>query len=83
MITAELPTGPEGAESNNFKWPRRCSHGLKPALISNLAMLKKEGEKKIKQKEKEWKPEKPEISLHVSENWKVLLVVSVTGLSFY
>lgn len=50
MIAAELPTGPGGLESNNFKWPHRCSHGLKPALISNLVMLKKEGEGEKKKK---------------------------------
>lgn len=48
VIAAELPTGPEGPESNNFKWPHRCSHGLRPALISNLVMLKKEGEERKK-----------------------------------
>lgn len=37
----------------------------------------------MKGTEKEGKPEKTEISLNVSENWKVLLVVSLTGLSFY
>lgn len=36
-----------------------------------------------KGKEEEWKPEKPEISLNGSENWKVLLVVSMTDLNFY
>lgn len=51
-ITAELPTGPEGIESNNVKWPPRCSHGPKPALISNLVMLKKEDEEKRKGKRK-------------------------------
>lgn len=53
MIAAELPTGPGGLESNNFKWSHRCSRGLKPALISNLVMLKKEGEgKKMEKKAK-------------------------------
>lgn len=83
-ITAELPTGPEGIESNNVKWPPRCSHGPKPALISNLVMLKKEDEEKRKGKKKNRNQKKnPEISFNVSENCKVLLVILATGLSFY